>query len=115
MSHLYWLDHECLNRIKHLSPKPRGVARSDDRTVLSGIIHVIRNGLRWRDAPAEYRPHKTLYNRFVRWSRLGVLSVVRIFRKERGDFVAWAPVRFLFEVMRRHCRAASGVSGWSFS
>ena len=70
MSHLFWLDHERLNRIKHLFPKPRGVARSDDCKVLSGIIHVIRNGLRWRDAPAEYGPHKTLYNRFVRWSRL---------------------------------------------
>ena len=45
--------------------------------VLSGIIHVIRNGLRWRDAPAQYGPHKTLYNRFARWSRLGVFA--RIF------------------------------------
>ena len=46
MSHLFWLDREHLARIKHMFPKPRGVARSDDRTVLSGIIHVIRNGLR---------------------------------------------------------------------
>jgi putative transposase len=38
---------------------------------------VIRNGLRWRDAPAEYGPHKTIYNRFIRWSRLGVFN--RIF------------------------------------
>jgi transposase len=56
--------------------------------VLSGIIHVKRNGLRWRDAPAVYGPHKTLYNRFVRWSRLGVFA--RIFRdlarpKAEGD------------------------------
>jgi transposase len=29
--------------------------------VVSGIIYVIRNGLRWRDAPAVYDPHKTLY------------------------------------------------------
>jgi hypothetical protein len=42
----------------------------DDRRVLSGIIYVyvIRHGLRWRDAPAVYGPHKTLDNRFVRWS-----------------------------------------------
>ncbi|WP_437342584.1 IS5 family transposase [Ruegeria arenilitoris] len=79
MSHLFWLDLQHLKRIQHLFPKPRGVARSDDRKVLSGIIHVIRNGLRWRDAPAEYGPHKTLYNRFVRWSRLGVFA--RIFRE----------------------------------
>ncbi len=60
MSHLFWLDLQHLKRIQHLFPKPRGMARSDDRKVLSGIIHVIRNGLRWRDAPAEYGPHKTL-------------------------------------------------------
>jgi putative transposase len=45
-----------------------------DRRVVSGIIHVIRNGLRWRDAPEVYGPHKTLYNRFVRWSRMGVFD-----------------------------------------
>jgi transposase len=49
----------------------------DDRRVVSGIIYVIRNGLRWRDAPAVYGPHKTLYNRFVRWSRMGIFD--RIF------------------------------------
>jgi transposase len=42
--------------------------------VLSGILFVIRNGLRWRDAPAGYGPHKTIYNRFIRWSRLGVFN-----------------------------------------
>ena len=42
-----------------------------------GIIFVIRNGLRWRDAPKDYGPHKTIYNRFIRWSRLGVFN--RIF------------------------------------
>jgi putative transposase len=51
--------------------------RADDRRVVSGIVHVIRNGLRWRDAPEIYGPHKTLYNRFVRWSRIGVFD--RIF------------------------------------
>jgi transposase len=53
------------------------VPRVDDRRVLSGIIYVIRNGLQWRDAPAAYGSHKTLYNRFVRWSRMGVFN--RIF------------------------------------
>jgi putative transposase len=78
MSHLFWLDEEHLKLIGHMFPKPRGVKRADDRRVLSGIIHVIRNGLRWRDAPSEYGPHKTLYNRFVRWSRIGVFA--RIFK-----------------------------------
>jgi transposase len=34
----------------------------------------IRNGLQWKDAPRGYGPHKTFYNRFIRWSRLGVFD-----------------------------------------
>src|SRR5690606_22593967 len=33
-----------------------------------------RNGLRWRDAPQEYGPHKTLYNRWKRWGEMGVFG-----------------------------------------
>jgi transposase len=53
-------------------PRTRGIPRVDDRRVVSGIIHVIRNGLRWRDAPAVYGPSKALYNRFVRWRKAGI-------------------------------------------
>ena len=35
-------------------------------------IFVNRNGLRWRDAPKDYGPHKTLYNRWKRWGDKGV-------------------------------------------
>ena len=42
--------------------------------MISGIIFVIRNGLRWRDAPSEYGPPKTIYNRFKRWSDMGVFG-----------------------------------------
>ena len=53
MLHLSWVDREQLTRIKHMFPKTRGVARSHDRTVLSGIIRFIRSSLRWRHALAE--------------------------------------------------------------
>ena len=66
-----------LRRIERYFPLAHGVPRVDDWRVVSGIIHVIRNGLRWRDAPSACGPHKTLYNCFVRWSRLGVFD--RIF------------------------------------
>jgi len=55
-------------------PKSHGKPRVDDRRVLSGIIFVNRNGLRWRDAPREYGPHKTLYNRWKRWGEMGVFT-----------------------------------------
>jgi len=35
------------------------------------MIFILKGGLRWRDAPPGYGPHKTLYNRFVRWCRMG--------------------------------------------
>ena len=71
MSDQFWLTKAQLKRIEPSFPRTRGIMRVDDRRVVSGIVHVIRNGLRWRDAPAVYGPHKTIYNRFVRWSRLG--------------------------------------------
>ena len=43
---------------------------------MSGIIFVISNGLRWWDAPSDYGPHKTIYNGFIRWSRLGVFNKI---------------------------------------
>ncbi len=54
--------------------------------MISGIIFVTRNGLRWRDAPEEYGSHKTNYNRIVRWSRLGVFNkiFVKLARKSRS-------------------------------
>jgi putative transposase len=57
-------------------PLSHGITRVDERRIISGIIFVIRNGLRWRDAPKEYGPHKTIYNRFIRWSRLGVFNAI---------------------------------------
>jgi len=74
LSDLLMLTPEQMRRIEPFFPLSHGVPRVDDRRVLSGILFVIRNGLRWRDAPAGYGPHKTIYNRFIRWSRLGVFN-----------------------------------------
>jgi Transposase and inactivated derivatives len=74
MSTLFYLSSEQIRRINPYFPLPHGVPRVDDRRVLSGIIYVIKHGLQWKDAPREYGPHKTLYNRFIRWSRLGIFK-----------------------------------------
>jgi putative transposase len=75
MTDLLLLSELQMRRIKPYFPLSHGIARVDDRRVISGIVFVIRNGLRWRDAPP-YGPHKTIYNRFVRWSRLGVFNKI---------------------------------------
>jgi transposase len=44
--------------------------------VLSGIVFIQRNGLMWKYAPLAYGPPKTLYNRWKRWSRMGVFATI---------------------------------------
>ena len=78
MSDLFWLTDAQMARLQPFFPKSHGKPRVDDKRVLSGIIFINRNGLRWRDAPSEYGPPKTLYNRFVRWSRKGVFARIMI-------------------------------------
>ena len=70
MSDFFWFSDAQWARIGPLLPTDtRGMARVDDRRVLSGIVHALRNGGRWADCPREvYGPKKTLYNRFVRWA-----------------------------------------------
>ncbi len=48
MSDLYWLTDEQMARLERYFPKSHGKPRVDGRRVLSGIIFVNRNGLRWR-------------------------------------------------------------------
>ena len=57
MTDLIWFSDAQMVRIEPYFPLSHGVPRVDDRKVISGIIFVIRNGLRWRDAPREYGPH----------------------------------------------------------
>ncbi|WP_299730664.1 IS5 family transposase [uncultured Tateyamaria sp.] len=76
MSELYWLTDGQMERLRPFFPKSRGKPRVDDRRVLSGIIFIQRNGLMWKHAPAAYGPPKTLYNRWKRWSRMGVFATI---------------------------------------
>lgn len=76
MSDLFGLTDKQLLRIEPYFTLSLGIPRIDDGRVISGIIFVIRKGLRWRDEPKDYGPHM-IYNRFIRRSRLGVFN--RIF------------------------------------
>ena len=63
----FWLTDAQFSKIApHLPTDTRGKARVDDRRVISGIIHVLKSGGRWIDAPPDYGPKKTLCNRYVR-------------------------------------------------
>ena len=77
MRKMFWLSDEAWSAIEPLLPSNQpGARRVDDRRVISGIIHVLQSGCRWRDCPAEYGPYTTVYNRFNRWSRRGFLKAM---------------------------------------
>ena len=105
MSDLFLLSARQMARISPFFPLAHGVPRVDDRRIVSGIVYVIRNGLQWKDAPRDYGPHKTLYNRFIRWSRLGVFN--RIFAALAGE--GPRPERIMIDAthLKAHRTAAS--------
>ena len=112
MSEVWMLSEAQMRRIEPYFPLSHGIPRVDDRRIVSGIIFVIRNGLRWRDAPPAYGPHKTIYNRFIRWSRLGVFN--RIFAELAGR--AGEPDAIMIDAthLKAHRTAASLLKGGLF-
>ena len=75
-------------RLRPLLPPPprgRGRPRSDDRTVVEGILWRLTTGAPWRDLPARFGPWKTVYSRFRRWQRAGVWDRVLAALQADGD------------------------------
>jgi transposase len=73
MSELFWLSDAAWAVIApHLPYNRPGARRVDDRRVISGVLHVLKSGCRWRDCPSAYGPATTIYNRFNRWSAQGI-------------------------------------------
>jgi transposase len=69
---------------------------------------VLKSGGRWIDAPDVYGPHKTLYNRFVRWAAKGVwVDIFDILASAGGP-----PAQILIDssAVKAH-RCASGGKG----
>ena len=105
----FWLSEEQFARLRPLLPSDtRGVPRVDDRRVISGIIHVMQSGCRWRDAPACYGPYKTLYNRFVRWARKEVWERIFSTLAEAGMATA---LMLDATYVKAHRSAAGGKGG----
>ena len=107
----FWLTERQFARLKPLLPTDtRGKPRVDDRRVISGIVHVLKSGGRWIDAPDVYGPRKTLYNRFVRWAAKGVWADIFYALASAGG----PPEQVLIDssAVKAH-RCASGGKGGS--
>lgn len=106
----FWLSERQFARLEpHLPSDTRGKPRVDDRRVISGIVHVLKSGGRWADAPSVYGPRKTLYNRFVRWAAKGVW--VHIFQALASTGGPPAQVLIDSSAVKAHRCAAGGKGG----
>ena len=109
---LFWLSDEQWHRLEPLLPRGRrGARRVDDRRVISGIIHMLRSGARWRDCPAQYGPYTTIYNRFNRWSRQGIWLAVFTAVTGRSGVIGTAAIDSSH--VKAHRSAAGGKGGLS--
>jgi transposase len=73
VSRLFWLNDVQWAAIEPYLPMVHtGPRRVDDRRVISGVIHRLREGCRWRALPPEYGPYTTVFNRWNRWSQRGL-------------------------------------------
>jgi transposase len=109
-SECFWLTDEQFARLEpHLPAKTRDVPRVDDRRVISGIVHVLRSGGRWVDAPAAYGPRKTLYNRYVRWAVKGVWR--KLFHALAAEAGPPSHVMIDSSAVKAHRSAAGGNGG----
>jgi transposase len=110
MADLFWLSDAEWARIEPLLPRGRrGAHRVDDRRVLSGIVHMLQSGARWRDCPAAYGPYTTIYNRFNRWSRQGVWF--EIFRALTGSSGVIGTASIDSTHIKAHRSAGGGKGG----
>ena len=77
--------------------------------MISGIIHMLRSGARWRDCPSAYGPYTTIYNRFNRWSRQGIWFA--IFEALTGSTGITGTIAIDSSTIKAHRSAGGGKGG----
>jgi transposase len=65
------------NRVEPLLPpnpsQPKGGRPfACNKACFAGIVYVLRNGIRWNDMPQQFPSSTACWNRFARWTKLGV-------------------------------------------
>lgn len=92
----YELSDEQWRLLQGLFPKQgRGGRWLDHRTVLNGMLWILRSGAPWRDLPERYGKWQSVNHRFNRWRRDGtferVLKALQIRLDKQGkiDWNLW--------------------------
>jgi transposase len=110
IARLFWLSDEAWSMVElHLRRGKRDRPRVDDKRVISGILHVLKTGCRWRDVSPAYGPPTTVYSRYNRWSQRGLWA--RLFERvaASGD----VPTELMIDSthVKAHRSATGGKGG----
>lgn len=104
-------------RLQPLLPPQRrqtGRPAPDHRTVLSGILWVLRTGAPWRDLHERFGSWSTVWSRFRRWTAAGVwqrvLEALKCEADREGRF-DWVTHYVDGTIVRAHQHAAGAVGG----
>jgi transposase len=111
------LTNEQWERLQPLLPpqKPSiGRPAHDHRTILNGILWILRTGAPWRDLPERYGPWRTVASRFYRWQRAGVWQKLFDTLKQQADAdgrLDWLLHFVDSTIIRAHQHAAGAKKG----
>jgi len=79
----YEITDEEWEKVKEMLPPEQtgkaGRPSSDNRTALNGMLWIDRTGAPWEDLPARYGAKSTVFDRFQKWTKLGIFE--RIFEE----------------------------------
>ena len=104
-------------RLRPLLPpqQPRtGRPNKDHRTVLDGILWILRTGSPWRSLPERYGSWKTVSSRFYRWQKAGIWDRVLAELQRQADGegrLDWTLHFVDSTVVRAHQHAAGAKGG----
>ncbi|RCJ27928.1 transposase [Nostoc sp. ATCC 43529] len=111
-------------RLKPLLPpqKPKtGKPNNDHRTVVNGILWIVRTGAPWPDLPERYGKWQSVATRFYRWQKAGVwnqileqlqaMPAAGYAYADQQDNLDWQVHYVDGTVVRAHQHAAGGKKG----
>ena len=65
---------EEIKIIEEMLPKPRKKAKISNEQFIKALIYILENGCKWRALPEKYGKWYTVYMRFNRWSKKGIIE-----------------------------------------
>jgi len=104
-------------RLQPLLPPQKpivGRPAHDHRTIINGILWILRTGAPWRDLPMQYGKWTTVVSRFYRWRVAGIWQYILTKLQEQADAegkLDWDKHYVDGTIIRAHQHAAGAKGG----